>query len=87
MCHCSVVPHQAPGPMAALWMPPTVSYTAMVSSTETTASTSAAGMTPSSHLSPGMPAIEPMDTLPAPTMENLLATAGVSQGCKPRTLP
>ena len=86
-CQCSAVPRQAPGPMAALWTPPPVSYAAMVSSTETTASTSAAGVTPLSHLPPGMPAIEPMDTLPAPTMENLLATAGVGQGRKPRTLP
>ena len=73
--------------MAALWTPPTVTYTAMVSSTETTASTSAAGVTPLSHLPPGMPAIEPMDTLPAPTTENLLATAGVGRGRKQWTLP
>ena len=86
-CQCSAVPHQAPGLTAALWTPPTVSYMAMVSSTETTASTSAAGVTPPSHLLPGVPAIEPMDTLPAPTMENLLATAGIGQGCKPQTLP
>ena len=59
----------------------------MVSSTETTASTSAAGATPLSHLPPGMPAIKPMDVLPAPTTENLLATAGVSRGHKPRTPP
>ena len=82
-----MVPCQAPGPMAALWTPPTVTYTAMVSSTETTASTSAAGVTPPSHLPPGMPAIEPMDTLPAPTTENLLATAGISWGHKSWTLP
>ena len=62
-CQCSAVPHQAPGLMAALWMPPTVSYAAMVSSTET------------------------MDMLPVPTMENLLATAGVSRGRKPWTPP
>ena len=62
-----------------------MSYMAMVSSTETTASTSAAGVTPPSHLPPGMPAIEAMDTLPAPSMENLLATAGVGWGRKPRT--
>ena len=86
-CQCSAVPRQAPGPKAALWTPPTVTYMAMVSSTETTASTSAAGVTPPSHLPPGMPAIEPMDTLLAPTTENLLATAGVSQGHKPRTPP
>ena len=59
----------------------------MVSSTETTASTSTAGVTPLSHLPPKGPAIELMDTLPPPTMENLLATAGVSRGCKPRTPP
>ena len=86
-CQYSVVPCQAPGPTAALWMPPTVSYAAMVSSTETTASTSAAGVTPLSHLLHGRPAIKPMDMLPAPTTENLLATDGVSQGCKPRTPP
>ena len=44
-CQCSAVPHQAPGLMAALWEPPSLSYSAMVSSTETTASTSAAGVT------------------------------------------
>ena len=82
-----MVPRQAPVPMAALLTPPTVTYTAMVSSTETTTSTSAAGVTPPSHLPPGMPTIEPMDTLPAPTMENLLATAGIGWGHKPRTLP
>ena len=83
-CQCSTVPHQAPGPMAALWAPPTVSYAAMVSSTETTASTSVAGATP---LPPGMPTLEPMDMSPAPTAENLLATAGVGRGHKPRTQP
>ena len=45
-CQCSAVPHQAPGLTAALWVPPTASYVAMVSSTETTASTSATGVTP-----------------------------------------
>ena len=84
-CQCSAVPHQAPGPMAALWTPPTVSYAAMVSSTETTASTSAAGVTLPSYLPPGMPALKPMDMLPAPSTENLPATAGVGQGHKPRT--
>ena len=43
---CSAVPHQAFGLMAALWTPPTLSYSAMVSSTETMASTSTAGVTP-----------------------------------------
>ena len=59
----------------------------MVSSTETTASTSAAGVAPPSHPPPGMPTLEAMDTLPAPTTENLLATAGVPRGHKPRTQP
>ena len=86
-CQCSAVPHQAPGLTAALWTPPTVSYMAMVSSTETTASTSAAGVTPPSHLPPGMPASKAMDTLLAPTTENLLATTGVGRGRMPRTQP
>ena len=50
----------------------------MVSSTETTASTPAAGVTPPSHLPPRAPAIELMDTLPPLTMENLLASAGAA---------
>ena len=73
--------------MAALWTPPTLSYSAMVSSTETTASTSTAGVTPPSHLPLKEPAIELMDMLPPPTTENLMATAGVSQGRKPQTPP
>ena len=81
-CQCSAIPRQAPGPTSALWAPPTVSYVAMVSSTETTASTSAAGVTPPSYLPSGMPPLEAMDTLPAPTTENLLATAGVGRGSR-----
>ena len=86
-CQCSAVPRQASGPMAALWTPPTLSYSAMVSSTETTASTSTAGVTPPSHLPPRGPAIELMDMLPPLTMKNLLATAGVGRGRKPQTPP
>ena len=84
---CSAVPRQAPGPMASLWTPPTMSYAPMVSSTETTASTSAAGVAPPSHPPPGMPMLEPMDMMPALTTENLLATAGVDRGRRPRTQP
>ena len=84
-CQCSAIPHQAPGLTLALWTPPTVSYVAMVSSTETTASTSAAGVTHPSYLPPGMPPLKAMDTLPAPTTENLLATAGVGRGCRTQT--
>ena len=79
-CWCSAIPHQAPGPTSALWTPPMVSYTAMVSSTETTASTSATGVTRPSYPPLGMPPLEAMDTLSAPTTENLLATAGVGRG-------
>ena len=86
-CQCSAVPRQAPGPTVPLWMPPTVSYVTMASSTETTASTSAPGVTPPSHLLLRAPAIEPMDTLPPPTTENLLATASVGRGRKPQTPP
>ena len=57
-----------------------MSNVAMASSTETTASSSVAGVTPLSYPPPGMPPLEAMDTLPAPTSENLLATAGVSRG-------
>ena len=84
-CQCSTIPHQAPGPTSALWTPPTVSYMAIVSSTKTSASTSAAGVTHPSYPPPGMPLLEPMDTLLAPTMENLLATAGVGRGSRTRT--
>ena len=59
----------------------------MVSSTETTASTSMAGVTPPSHLPPRDPAVKLMDTLLPLTTENLLATAGVGRGRKPQTPP
>ena len=86
-CRCSAIPHQAPSPTSALWTPPTVSYAAMVSSTVTTASTSVARITPLSYPPPGMPPLEPMDTLPAPTSENLLATAGVGRGGRGQRQP
>ena len=86
-CRCSAIPHQAPGPTSALWTPPTVSYVAMVSSTETTASTSVAGVTRLSYPPPGMPPLKAMDTLPAPTTENLLATAGVGRSSRTRSQP
>ena len=81
-CQCSAVPRQVPGPTLVLWAPPTVSYAAMVSSTETMASTSATGVTHPSYLPPGIPQLEAMDTLLAPTTENLLATAGVGRGSR-----
>ena len=86
-CQCSAIPHQAPGPTSALWTPPTVSYMAMVSSTETTASTSVAGVTRPSYPPPRMPPPKAVDMLPAPTTENLLATAGVGRGGRTRSQP
>ena len=59
----------------------------MVSSTETTASTSTAGVTPPSRLLPRDPTVELMDTLLPLTTENLLATAGVGRGHKPQAPP
>ena len=56
----------------------------MVSSIETTASTSVARVTHPSYLPPGMPPLEAMDMLPVPTVENLLATAGVGRGGRTR---
>ena len=81
-CGCSSVPRQTPGQALALWMPPTVSYVAMASSTKTTAGSSARRVPPLRYPPPGLPPLElaPMDTLLAPTSENLLATAGVGRG-------
>ena len=59
----------------------------MISSTKTTASTSAAEVTRPSYPPPGLPPLEAMDTLPAPTMENLLATAGVGRGARRQSQP
>ena len=84
---CSGIPYQAPGQASALWMPPTMSYMAMASSTKTTASSSVAGVTPPSYPPPGVPPLEPMDTLPAPASENLLATAGVIRGGRGQRQP
>ena len=86
-CGCSSISHQAPGQAPALWMPPMMSYMAMASSTQTTTSSSAAGVPPPRYPSPGLPPLEPMDTLPAPTSENLLATAGVGRGQRQPSTP
>ena len=83
LCH----PSPASWPNVGLWTPSTASYMAMVSSTETTASTSAAGVTHPSYPPPGMPPLKAMDTLPTPTTENLLATAGIGRGARPRSQP
>ena len=86
-CQCSVMPHHAPGPTTALWRPPVASYVAMASSTKTMASTLAVGVTPSSYQTSGLPPLEPMDTMPPLTAENLLLTAGVGRGTRGRTPP
>ena len=86
-CGCSSIPHQAPSQASALWTPLTMSYTAMASSTKTTASSSAAEVPPPRYPPPGLPPLEPMDTLPAPTSENLLATAGVGRGGRGQRQP
>ena len=86
-CRCSTIPHQAPNQASALWTPPTMSYMVMASSTKTTASYSVAGVTPLSYPPPGMPPLEPMDTLLAPTSDNLLATAGVGRGGRGQSQP
>ena len=79
-CRCSNVPRQTPSQASALWMPLTMNYVTMASSTETTASSSVGGVPPPRYPPPGLPPVDPvpMDTLLAPTSENLLATAGVS---------
>ena len=81
-CRCSNVPHQTPSQAMALWMPPTMSYVTMASSTETTASSSVGGVPPLRYPPPGLPPVDLalMDTLPGPTSENLLATASVGRG-------
>ena len=86
-CRCSSVPHQTPSQASALWMSPMMSYVAMASSTETTASSSATRVPPPRYPPLGLPPLEPMDTLPAPTSENLLATAGVGRGSRGQRQP
>ena len=81
-CRCSNVPRQTSSQALALWMPLTMSYATMASSTKTTASSSVGGVPPLRYPPPGLPPVDPvpMDMLPAPTSENLLATAGVGRG-------
>ena len=84
-CQCSATPHRAPGPTTALWTLPTVSYVTIASFTETTASTSAVGVTHPSYQLPGLPLLEAMDTLPPLTSENLWLTAGAGRGGRGQT--
>ena len=75
-CGCSSIPHQTPSQASALWTPPMMSYMAMASSTETTASSSAARVPPLRYPPPGLPPLEPMDMLLAPTSLVSVGAAG-----------
>ena len=87
-CRCTKVPCQTPSQASALWMPPTMSYATMASDTTTTVSSHVGEVPPLRYPPPGPPPGYPvlMDTFPAPSTENLLATAGVGRGLRqPRT--
>ena len=81
-CRCTNVPCQTPSQGSSLWMPPTMSYAAMASPTETMASTPVGGVPPPGYPPPGLPPSDLvlMDMLLAPSTGNLLATAGVGRG-------
>ena len=81
-CRCTKVPRQTPRQASALWTPPTMSYATMASPTMMTASSHVGGVPPLRYPPPGLPPGDPalMGTLPAPSTENLLATAGVGRG-------
>ena len=80
-CRGTNVPCQTPSQGLALWMPPTMSYATMASPTMTTASAPVGRVPPLGYPPPGPPPGDPalMDTLPAPSTENLLATASVGR--------
>ena len=70
--------------------PAMMSYATMASIPEAVASSSASRVPPQRRPPPGLPLPQqiPMDTLPAPTTKNLLATAGVGRGKRsPATRP
>ena len=83
-CRCTKVPRQTPSQASALWMPPTMSYATMASPTTRTASSHVGGVPPLRYPPPGLPPgdLALMDTLPAPSTENLLATTGVGRGLR-----
>ena len=58
-CRCCNVPCQTPSPGSGLWMRPMMSYPAMASPTETTASSSVGGVPPLRHPPPGLPPVDP----------------------------
>ena len=77
-----VPPQRHPPAGLPLVDPAMMSYATMASLPEAVASFSASGVPPQRHPPPGLPPPQqtPMDTLPAPTTENLLATASVGRG-------
>ena len=81
-CRCTNVPCQTPSQGSALWTPLTMSYATMATPTMTTASAPVGGVPPLRYLPPGPPPgdLALMDMLPAPSTENLLATASVGRG-------
>ena len=83
-CRCTNVPCQTPSQGLALWMPPTMSYATMASPTTTMASSPVGRVPPLGYPPPGPPPGDPalMDTLPAPSTGNLLATASVGRGLR-----
>ena len=88
-CRCGNVPHQTPSNGSGLWTPPMMSYSTMASLPKAAASSSASGVPLPRYSQPGLPPRKqaPMDTLPAPSTENLLATAGVGRGGRGRRSP
>ena len=86
-CRCVVAPCRATSPATALWTPPIVSYVAMASATQTTASSSAGVAPPPEYPALPMPQLEPMETSPPLTMEELLLMARVGRGGRGWTPP
>ena len=76
-CRCGNVPRQTPSPASGLWTLLTMSYPAMASSTETTASSSVGGVPPLRHLLPGLPPADPA-TMSYATMASLPEAAAGS---------
>ena len=76
-CRCSNVPHQSPSSGSTLWTPPMMSYPAMASSTETTASSSVGGVSPQRHPPIGL---SPADSagMSYATMASILEAAASS---------
>ena len=69
-----VLQHPSPGSQSGISLmdTPMMSYTAMASSIKTTASSSAAGVPPPRYPPPGLPPLEPMDTLSGPHFRELV---------------